>query len=65
MDAGRRAINCFGRQPEQIWQLAWRPQEVEEVSRRVGGGVCTIPCPGGYRTVDPIAYRFFDQARVA
>jgi hypothetical protein len=33
MDAGRRAINCFGRQPEQMSQLDWRPQEAEEMSR--------------------------------
>jgi hypothetical protein len=37
MDAGRRAIDCSGRQPEQILQPDWRPQEVEEVSSSAGG----------------------------
>jgi hypothetical protein len=37
MDAGRRAIDCFGRQPEQISRPDWRPQEVQEVSRSAGG----------------------------
>jgi hypothetical protein len=37
MDAGQRAIDCFGRQLEQISQPDWRPQEVEAVSRIAEG----------------------------
>jgi hypothetical protein len=37
----------------------------QERGRRVRDGVSAIPCPGGDRTVGPIADRSFDQARAA
>jgi hypothetical protein len=37
----------------------------QERGRRVGGGVCAVPCPSGYRTLGPIAYRSCDQVRAA